>query len=186
VSRDLHDSLGQSLAAVSLKGDLALALIRSDSPRAAEDEIRSLTATAREALRDVQHVVRNTRPVSLVDEVEGATRLLTAAGIDASSELLVDDLPPAVDELLGWAVREGATNALRHSNASRSSIRATHENGTVLLEISNDGASRNRPSAGGTGISGLHDRARMLGGSVTAGEDAGRFRLRVEVPEDPR
>jgi len=51
MSRDLHDLLGQSLSAVSLKGDLAIRLLAADPP-AAQRELESLTSVARSALRD--------------------------------------------------------------------------------------------------------------------------------------
>jgi two-component system, NarL family, sensor histidine kinase DesK len=181
-SRDLHDLLGQSLSAVSLKGDLALALLRSGSRSAAEQEICGLTEVAREALRDIRHVVRGEHTVSLHTEAQGAVALLAAASIDAKVDVDVGNLSRPVDELLGWATREGVTNMLRHSQAASCSIRAAREHGTVLLEIVNDGAWP--PSASGTGISGLADRAQALAGSVTAGRlRDGRFRLLVQVPE---
>lgn len=65
LSRDLHDVLGQSLSAVSLKGDLAQALLRSGDVPAVEEEIRSLADVARSALRDVRQVVRDEHAVSL-------------------------------------------------------------------------------------------------------------------------
>jgi two-component system, NarL family, sensor histidine kinase DesK len=123
VSRDLHDLLGHSLSAVSLKGDLAIRLLRSDPP-AARAEIESLTGVAREALRGVRAVTRDEHLVSLRTETEGAAALLSAAGIDARIDLDLPDLPPAVEQVLAWAVREGVTNVLRHSRASTCSITA--------------------------------------------------------------
>jgi two-component system sensor histidine kinase DesK len=181
VSRDLHDLLGQSLSAVSLKGDLAIALLESDPP-AAEAEIRGLTEVAREALRDIRHVVRNEHPVSLRGETQGAAVLLAAASISADIDVSLQNLAPEVDELFGWATREGVTNMLRHSEAAICSIRATRHEGAALLEIVNDGA---RSTGGsGTGIAGLTERARSLSGHVDAGlMPDGQYRLAVEVPE---
>jgi two-component system sensor histidine kinase DesK len=182
LSRDLHDLLGHSLSAVSLKGDLALALLRGGSRTAAEEEIRSLTDVAREALHDIRHVVQNERPVTLDIETAGAGVLLAAASINAVVDVGVENLPRPVDELLAWATREGVTNMLRHSEASRCVIRAARQDGAIVLEIINDGA--RSVSTGGTGISGLNERAQALAGSVTAGHlGDGRFRLRVRVPE---
>lgn len=182
LSRDLHDVLGQSLSAVSLKGDLAQVLLRSGDLAAAEDEIRSVADVARAALRDVRQVVRNEHPVSLHSELRGATNLLAAANIAATIEVRVVKLSPATDELLGWATREGVTNLLRHSEATACSIRADRANGLVTLEIINDGA---RPKGeDGSGILGLAERAQALQGSVTSAYlSTGRFRLAVEVPE---
>lgn len=180
ISRDLHDLLGSSLSAVSLKGDLALRLLSSD-PQAARSEIASLTQMARNALRDVRGVTRGHRKASYQAEVEGAAALLAAAGIGAHVDADLPQLPAAVDDVLGWAVREGVTNILRHSEAEACSITARLRDGRVRLEIVNDGASP--PMGEGTGLAGLAERARALSGSASArhGPD-GRFRLCVEVP----
>jgi two-component system sensor histidine kinase DesK len=181
VSRDLHDLLGQSLSAVSLKGDLAIRLLATDAD-AARAEIESLTGLARGALRDVRAVARDEHAVSLAAEVDAAAALLGAAGIAVRVDVDLVGTPAPVEEVLAWAVREGATNALRHSDATTCSITAHRAGSRARLEVVNDGA-RGTPS-GGHGLAGLAERARELTGSVTArpiGED--RFRLVVEIPE---
>lgn len=181
LSRDLHDLVGQSLTAVSLKGDLALALLPTD-PSGAEAEIRGLTAIARDALRDTLTVTRGGHTVSLDAEVDRAAHLLEAAGIDAHIDVSVRDVPAPVDEALAWAAREGVTNLLRHSRARRCWITATRHDDVVRLEIVNDGSLGNddRP---GRGLIGVTERARALRGSASAELlDGGRFVLRVEVP----
>ncbi len=181
LSRDLHDLLGQSLSAVSLKGDLALELLRGGSTDAAAEEVCSLSELARGALHDIRHVVRDEHPVTLDTETAGAGVLLTAASIRTEVDVRVGDLPRPVDELFAWATREGVTNMLRHSQASSCTISAAHQDDAIVLEIVNDGA--RAPAATGTGIPGLTERAHALAGSVTAGHLAdGRFRLRVQVP----
>jgi two-component system sensor histidine kinase DesK len=181
VSRDLHDLLGQSLSAVSLKGDLAIALLRSDPP-AAETEIRGLTQVAREALRDIRHVVHGEHPVTLRSETQGAAVLLAAASINAHIDAQLLELAPEVDEVFGWATREGVTNMLRHSQAQTCSIKATRHDGAAFLEIVNDGARSTHGS--GTGIAGLAERAEALSGHVGAGSMRdGQYRLCVEIPE---
>jgi two-component system sensor histidine kinase DesK len=182
VSRDLHDLLGQSLSAVSLKGDLALRLLPSD-PKAAQAEIEGLTGVAREALRGVRAVTRDEHNVSLPTEASGAAALLGAAGIDARIDLDLPELPPPVEEMLAWAVREGVTNVLRHSQARTCSITAARQDGRVRLEIENDGAWA--PVGEGSGLDGLAERARALSGTVAADRTPdGRFKLLVELPEE--
>ena len=182
VSRDLHDLLGHSLSAVSLKGDLALRLLRSDPP-AARAEIASLTEIARDTLRGVRTVTSDEHAVSLRTETKGAAALLEAAGVDAHIDVDLPGLPPPMDNVLAWAVREGVTNVLRHSQASTCSITAGRWDGRARLEIVNDGVQA--PSGEGTGLAGLTERATALSGSVTAGPVGdGRFRLLVEVPEE--
>jgi two-component system sensor histidine kinase DesK len=180
VSRDLHDLLGQSLSAVSLKGDLAIRLLRSD-PAAARAEIAGLTGVARDALRDVRAVTLDEHAVSLRAETDAAAALLLAAAIDAHVDVALPDLPQPFESTLAWAVREGVTNVLRHSEASTCSITAGRRDRNVFLEIVNDGVPA--PMGEGSGLAGLSERARALSGSVSAGHVEGGFRLRLEVPE---
>jgi len=128
VSRDLHDLLGQSLSAISLKGDLAVRLLASDPP-AARAEIESLTGVARQALRGVGAVTRHKHALSLRTEADGAAALLGAAGIDTRLDLDLPLLPPPVEEVLAWTVREGVTNVVRHSQARCCSITAGRRDG---------------------------------------------------------
>ena len=182
ISRDLHDLLGHSLSAISLKGDLARRLLHSDV-HAARAEIEGLTGVARNALRDVRAITRDEHAVSLRTEADGAAALLDAAGIRAHIDVDLPELARPTEEVLAWAVREGITNVLRHSQATTCSVTAVCRDGMVRLEIVNDGA---RPSAGwGSGLAGLAERARALSGSAS-GERmrGGRFRLLVELPEE--
>jgi two-component system sensor histidine kinase DesK len=183
LSRDLHDLLGQSLAAVSLKGDLALALLRRDPP-AARAEIESLTAVARNALHGLRAVTRDEHVLSLTSECASAAELLDAAGIEARVQADPADLEPAAEQLLAWAVREGITNVLRHSSARLCSITVVRRLGLVRLEIENDGARKRRSD--GTGLAGLATRARQLSGEVSTHHTGDRFRLVVEVPHADR
>jgi two-component system, NarL family, sensor histidine kinase DesK len=184
VSRDLHDLVGQSLSAVSLRGDLALRLLDGD-PGAAHAEISTLTATARNALHDVLTVTREGSRVDLRTEMDGARALLTAAGIDCAVSLdCVDseEFGAGARTVFAWALREGITNVLRHSDATTCSITGSCGNhgGPARLEIVNDGAKPRRGSDG-AGLTGLAERARAFGGEVTAGPDGDRFRLLVEL-----
>ena len=183
LSRDLHDLLGQSLTAVSLKGDLALALLPTDQ-RAAETEIRELTAIARDALHGTRTVTQGEHTISLRAELDCAALLLEAAGITTRIDVSPPDLAPSVDEALAWATREGVTNLLRHSEARSCSISASRREGLVCLEIVNDGSTGDRGDGSGQGLLGVSERVNAISGSASATclED-GRFILRVEVPE---
>jgi two-component system, NarL family, sensor histidine kinase DesK len=182
VSRDLHDLLGQSLSAISLKGELAIRLLRND-PSAARVEIEGLTGVAQGALRGVRAVARDEHIVSLRTEIDGAAALLRAAGIDTRVDVDVPKLPRAVEEMLGWGIREGITNVLRHSQARTCSIKAARRNGSVWLEIENDGAPAE--AGHGTGLASMAERAKAISGSlVSTRSPDGRFRLLIEVPEE--
>jgi two-component system, NarL family, sensor histidine kinase DesK len=186
IGRDLHDLIGQSLAAVSLRGDLAVRLVNTD-PAAAEAEIATLTATARLALHDILMVTSDSPGADLQSEADGAKALLAAASIDTTINIDPDALTLHARTVFGWALREGVTNVLRHSEAAACSITITSgPDGAAALEIVNDGvrqpASQSGPATG-SGLIGLTERARALGGELTAGPVAGGlYRLRVEIP----
>lgn len=183
VSRDLHDVLGQSLSAISLKGDLALRLLAIDTDRA-RGEVAGMTDVARTALRNVRAVTRDEHDVNLREELTAAAALLAAAGVDTTISAPEDDraLPEGGEQVLAWAVREGTTNLLRHSDAGTATITLDTVDGVVRLEMINDGR-RDRPQGNGTGLAGLRDRAAALGGTTTAGSvPDGRFQLSVTIP----
>lgn len=182
ISRDLHDLLGHSLSAISLKGDLALRLLPSDPARAGS-EIESLTGVARSALHDVIAIARDEHSVSLRGEIDAAAALLSAAGIQVSVDAGLAGPPGHAQEVLAWAVREATTNVLRHSEARTCSIELRGGDGGVWLEVCNDGV---RGASGqGTGLAGLAMRAEGVSGSVRAeAAGNGKFLLRVWVPEE--
>ncbi|GAB3845858.1 hypothetical protein GCM10029963_24810 [Micromonospora andamanensis] len=107
--------------------------------------------------------------------------LLTAAGIHADVHVSAARVSRQAEELFAWAVREGTTNMLRHSEARRCWLRIERRTTTVRLEIVNDGA---RPgAANGSGLAGLDERARAAAGSVQSGLiGGGQFLLAVEAP----
>ncbi len=180
LSRDLHDVLGQSLTAISLKGDLARRLIGADRP-AAGREIDELEAVAYSLAAEIEAVARNERDVAFATEADAAVDLLRLAGVDVAVDLQLESIPPDASAVLGWAIREGATNILRHADARRCTIHADRQDGLIRLELVNDGAGSRRRD--GTGLRNLADRLAELDGSAAGTPmGGGRFRLRIEVP----
>ena len=188
IARDLHDTLGHSLSVIALKAELARRVLPDDPARAGA-EIGDVERVAREALTSVRETVSGYRQPTLAMELAGARAALAAAGIEARVEPAPEDLPRDVDAVLGWAVREGITNVLRHSDAAHARVRVLVAGGDAAVEIEDDGrpASEAEESGEGrrtgTGLAGLRERAARLGGGLEAGPLAsGGFRLRVAVP----
>jgi two-component system sensor histidine kinase DesK len=184
-ARDIHDLLGHSLTVVTVKAELAGRLLASDPVRAAA-EIADVERLARDALADVRATVAGYREVSLASELVSARSALGAAGISAELPGALDDVPGERRELFGWAVREGVTNVIRHSGATRCRIRVSES----AIEIVDDGRGPGpvRPGQSdclGSGLLGLRERAAALGSTVLAepASAAGGFRLRVGFGE---
>jgi two-component system sensor histidine kinase DesK len=194
--RDLHDVLGRNLSVIALKSELAVQLAQRGSP-SAMDQMTEVQRIARESQREMREVVRGYREADLHTELVGARGVLRAAGIDcriedSGSAALAEPLQSA----LGWVVREGTTNVLRHADARRCTVRlrvvpgdgtAGRGGGPVAeLVMENDGAPRSAAAGGGSGLAGLRERLAALGGTLAAERGAdGAFRLTARVPSRP-
>jgi two-component system sensor histidine kinase DesK len=176
-ARDLHDLLGHGLSVITLKSELAAKLATKDAGRAAA-EMAAVRALAGDSLAKVQQAVHGYQTLDLDEELAGVRAALEAAGARCEIRARADGLSPAARALLAWAVREGGTNVLKHSKATRCAI--TIDGG--VLEMLNDGVS-GRPSAPGNGLRGLAERLATAGGSFSAAPTpAGEFVLRAAVP----
>jgi two-component system sensor histidine kinase DesK len=175
-ARDLHDILGHSLTVITVKAELANRLIDVD-PARAKAELEYLERLSRDALSDVRRAVEGYRELTLPGEIARARTALAAAEIDAELPNSTDDVPTERRELFAWAVREGVTNVIRHSDARHCCIRL----GPAEVEIRDDGRG---PSGapGGHGLIGLRERAAKAGANVVTQALQPGFSLKVIAP----
>ena len=184
-SRDVHDLLGLSLSAITLKGELVDRLVIGQ-PGRAKEELAELLTMSRRALADVRTVAAGYRELSLDDECRAAAAVLSAAGTRVTvARSGTGDLPPEVATALAAVLREGVTNVVRHSTASWCAFSVSKEDGTAWLEIVNDGAggAAGGGPGSGSGLRNLVDRVESLGGTLATetGPD-GTHRLLAAVP----
>jgi two-component system sensor histidine kinase DesK len=208
-ARDLHDLLGHSLSVIAIKAELARRLL-PERPAQAAVEVADVEQVARQALSEVRQAVSGYRQPTLDGELEGARMALSAAGIVTDVDRPRVALDPDVEAVLAWAVREGATNVIRHSGARRCQVTIHAGLVDAAVEVLDDGAggaagdgvrsasssgdkagadqlpgSREANPAGGwgNGLAGLAERAEGLRGRIEAGRQPdGSFRLVVSVP----
>jgi two-component system sensor histidine kinase DesK len=185
LSRDLHDVLGHSLTTITVKAGLARRVLQSSGDRdRAATEISDVEHLSRQALVEVRATVSGYRTASLTNELIGAREALRAAEITADLPHAVDNVAVEFQEPFAYVLREGVTNVIRHSGATRCAVRL----GDSWIEIHDDGTGSTVDSGrSGHGLTGLAERLAPLGGSVDAGpaEDGG-FRLRATVPAGVR
>jgi two-component system sensor histidine kinase DesK len=195
IARDLHDLLGHNLSLIALKSELARRLV-GVSPERAVIEIGDVEQVARTTLQEVREAVANYRQPTLLNELQGAQEILTAAGITYSYEDAKnngDTLPTSVEAVLAWTVREGVTNVIKHSRAHSCTIRMAHTKQLASVEVIDDGIAIPQPqdkgatnvnnNGGGNGLKGLAERVATLGGQFDAKSRIdGGFRLAVSVP----
>lgn len=178
LARDLHDILGHSLTVITVKAELAGRLVEAD-PVAAKAQITDLERLARDALADVRSTVSGYRQLSLPTELVAARRALQAAGIEAHVPGAADVVDTDLRDVFAWVVREGVTNVVRHSGATRCEIVLTADE----VFVRDDGTGPAEAMEPGNGLTGLRERARQVGGSVTAGRGRdGGFELIARGP----
>ncbi|MER7674767.1 histidine kinase [Kitasatospora sp. NPDC096128] len=188
IARDLHDLLGHSLTAITVKSRLAQRLAVKDVDQAVA-EMTAVETLSRQALADVRAAVSGYREVTVAGELARGRELLRAAGVVADLPSAADAVGPDQRELFGWVLREGLTNVVRHARAARCSVLLS----PTSVEIRDDGrGGSGGPGAGlvgsGKGLTGLRERVAAAGGTVEAGPlDPRGWRLLVTVrPPDSR
>ncbi|MFW5471724.1 sensor histidine kinase [Knoellia sp. CPCC 206450] len=173
LARDVHDVVGHTLTAMSLKADVAERLVTTD-PERARREIAEVAALSRQALAEVRAAVGGIRSARLDDEIASAARVLEAAGIAAHLPEDLTVVDPRHRVVLAWVLREAVTNVVRHSGASVCRVAL----GASSLTVEDDG----RGASGlreGNGLRGVRERVDAAGGVLRV-EDA-RPGTRLEV-----
>jgi two-component system sensor histidine kinase DesK len=164
IARDLHDLLGHSLTAITVKSTLARRLLETEAEAGrAGEEMTAVETLARQALADVRAAVSGYRDVTLAGELARGRELLHACGVAADLPTATDVVGPDHQELFGWVVREGLTNVARHARATRCAVTVS----ASAVEVVDDGVGG--PPAGDSGLSGLRERVAAAGGTVEAG-----------------
>ena len=186
-ARDLHDVLGRNLSLIAVQSELAAELARRGDQDAA-GQMLQVRQVAHESLREMRAVVSGYRTADLGTELAGAQDVLRSAGMSCRVIGDAAGLPADVQAALGWVVREGTTNIIRHSDATACTIElhildSPGAPRAVTLRMDNDRVHTPDAGSGGSGLAGLGERLAGLGGSITTGHPRnGHFRLEASLP----
>lgn len=193
IAQDLHDSVVQDLAGTSYS--MAAAAERARG-RGNEDEARELGDAAtqtRQSIRELRGLLVELYPPDLQRSGLRAALSDLATGVEArgvEAQLEVPDpldLPEETEALLFRAAQETLRNVVTHAHAKRVNLRVFDENGTVGLEVSDDGVGFTpaEPAApnGHFGLRTITDLAREANGSFEVESAPGSgTRVRMELP----
>ena len=184
--RDLHDGLGPTLAAVGLRAEAASAQLDAGSIADAQASLAELSRDVEMAVVDVRRLVDGLRPpaldeLGLVEAIDRQVRRLEGARPDGR-ELRIsvagparDGMPslPAAVEVAAYRIAvEAVTNAVRHADAERCSVRI--DAGTALrIEVADDGRGLAAGARAGTGLESMTARATEVGGQLDLERVAG-------------
>jgi two-component system NarL family sensor kinase len=189
--RDLHDGLGPVLTGLGLNIDAARTQL--EQADVALSEADAFLSHAKEAssraIGDLRSIVYGLRPPALDDlGLVGAVRVHVDRLVEGSPmRITVDapglpDLPAAVEVAAFRTAVEAVNNVVRHADARRCGLQFKVEDGSLVLEVADDGSSRLDWTAG-VGLLAMRERAAELGGTLTAGatSDGGRVRARFPL-----
>lgn len=196
IARDLHDSIGHSLMAVLVQ----VRLVRAQAAAIEDDRIpdllrslKSIESSVREASGDVRRTIADYRSFDVFTMLESVPSTLRAANVGVQLHLQPQTMAalrehPPISDVLGWVLREGATNVLRHSSAGSATIvirERDAETGEVELVLANDGVRPGSPlgvPGGGAGIAGMRSRVERVGGTLMVEPAGDSFTLTVRIP----
>lgn len=180
IARDTHDLLGQGLAVIVLKAELAA---RGSGP--AGTEFTTIADIARRSLADLRAISDNSTTMSLERELRSARDVLAEAGTELRASIRHGSAPSHVDGVLATVLREAVTNVLRHSRASVCRIDTDRFGDGVRIRVANDSVIPAADRPPGRGIGNLSARVAALGGSLTTHTDGNSFELVACQPACP-
>jgi len=195
IARELHDSTGQKLAAAKLQLDT---LVKSGNLKSHEKTIAETSQWIDECFQEIRTLSQLLHP-PLLDEAGllSATRWMVE-GFSARAKIEVDlqilgeigRLPQQVELALFRVIQESLSNIRRHSGASKAQIKLARSNGSISLEIRDNGkgmppellsSSRNNRQVVGVGILGMRERLAQLGGTLEIESDKNGTAVKVSL-----
>ncbi len=191
IARELHDVLGHNISMINVQAGAALHGAERD-PALAADALAAIKESSREALQELRNtlgVLRQvdteapTSPPPGLNRLGALTRRCEAAGIEA--EVIISgeerELPAAIDLAAYRIIQEALTNVIRHADARHVAVRVGYTDHDVSVDVEDDG--RGGPAETGSGIHGMAERARAIGGALDVGErPEGGFRVSARLP----
>jgi signal transduction histidine kinase len=178
LARELHDTVGHHVSAIAVQAQ-AGGVIASTQPETAAQALSAIESEASRALVEMRSMVRVLRaeeavaysPQPGVADLPALARTNGTPAVEVSLDGLPARLAQPVDTALYRLAQESLTNAIRHAQgATRIGIDVRCEGDIVRLRVTDDG--QVQPGLGselGFGLLGMVERAKLLGGSLSAG-----------------
>ncbi|MEU5399601.1 histidine kinase [Streptomyces sp. NPDC005963] len=200
IAQDMHDSLGHQLALISVHaGALEVDPELTERQREGVGVLRTASVAAMHELREVVGILRDGvhAPTEPVDEsgravrgtagIEGLVEAARAAGNTVKLRTKGEPRPlaAAADHAAYRIVQEALTNAYKHAPGAPITVELRYEPDSLVVEIVSAVAPQEPEEvvSGGQGLTGLRERARLVGGMVHAGAlDDGGFRVAGVLP----
>ncbi|SFP98034.1 Signal transduction histidine kinase [Actinomadura madurae] len=197
IARELHDVVGHHLSLINVQAGTSLHRFHRD-PAQGEAALAAIKESSRDALRDLRAtlgVLRQadeeapTAPAPGLDALGDLIGSARSAGLTVHSRVTGAAAPPTEVGLAAYRiVQESLTNVSRHAAAAEVTVTVEHGpgehgRGELLIEVADDGPGQAAAPGAGSGVDGMRERARALGGELTAGPGPhGGFLVRARLP----
>ncbi len=195
ISRELHDETGQSLAALGLGLEAAMAEARAGRQQSLDGRLGSLARVAADAIEELDRLVLDLRPAQLdhlglvatlrwyVTQVRFQSGVATRLSVRGQARRLQPELETALFRI----AQEALTNAARHADASLVEVVLSFEHDLLSLEVKDDGvgfdAKATSVAPSSVGLIGMRERAQLVGGVLVVRSRPGEgTQLSVTVP----
>jgi signal transduction histidine kinase len=188
IARELHDSIGHALTIAVVQAGAARAV---NDPEFTERALTAIEETSREALDDLERVLRVLREADTIGgrrpTLLEAGRLLdsargSGAKIDAEVAGTLDLVSAPVSREGYRILQESLTNVLRHAGSVPVRVKITVSGGLLELSVTNPMTGPTSAPGSGTGLRGIRERAALLGGKAKTGPYDGEWRVHASLP----
>jgi signal transduction histidine kinase len=195
IARELHDMVAHSIGIIAIQAGAGRRVFDA-RPDQARDALAAIESASRETLSGLRRMVtglRHAEPESGQAPLGPAPGLagigqLAAMTTDAGVQVEVDrrgsrdPLPADIDLSAFRIIQEAVTNVVRHAGTGQCQVLIDQQDRQLLLEVTDNG--RGGSAAGtGYGITGMRERAALLGGDFSAGpRPGGGFRVAARLP----
>jgi signal transduction histidine kinase len=182
IERDLHDGAQQRMVHTVITLKLAMRALGTDD-EAAHSLVAEALDHAEQATVELRELAQGILPSVLT---RGGLRaavesLASRASVPVEVDVSEDRFAPPVEATAYFVVAESLTNVAKHAQASGAKVRARAENGTLRVEVRDDGVGGAR--LGGSGVLGLMDRLAVFDGHLKVESPPGGGTLVVgEIP----
>ncbi|MGO2932780.1 sensor histidine kinase [Microbacterium sp.] len=195
IARELHDVVAHSMSLIQVQASTARYRV-SDLPQQAAAEFDDIAASARKALTEMRRVLGVLRtedqsaelaPQRGIDDIPELVETIRRAGATVSlSQAVSDDVSAATQLAVYRITQEALSNAVRHAPDASISVSVNADDTHLAVAVRNDYDGENAGTPGGHGLRGMSERAKLLGGTVTAGPGAGGvWTVSARIPRRP-
>jgi len=193
LARELHDSVAQLLYGISLQAAAASRSCRAGNTQQAAQRLADIQQDALQALIEIRLLICELDPPLLeaaglgvalqtcLDKVAQRDGLETSLAIDG-----IDRLSPQIERELYRIAVEALSNLVRHAQARSVQVHLYQADGTICLQIEDDGQGfdlQDGYKSGGLGLHSMQERACSLGGRLEVDSQIGRgSRITARIP----